>query len=147
MQTYRVNEPAVASETIDGEVIVINLESGTYFSLQHTAMEVWQLLGAGWEVESVISTLAECYEPAEQVAPGVSEFLNQLLAEGLMVAAERPTRDDSPAASLLQLGDLKRPFEPPVLNKYSDMQDLLLLDPIHDVDEMGWPNAMKAEAK
>jgi hypothetical protein len=26
-----------------------------------------------------------------------------------------------------------------LLNKYSDMQELLLLDPIHDVDDAGWP--------
>jgi hypothetical protein len=27
----------------------------------------------------------------------------------------------------------------PLLRKYTDMRDLLLLDPIHDVDEQGWP--------
>jgi hypothetical protein len=32
----------------------------------------------------------------------------------------------------------------PVLNKYTDMQDLLLLDPIHEVDERGWPNSVEA---
>jgi hypothetical protein len=26
------------------------------------------------------------------------------------------------------------------LHKYTDMEELLLLDPIHDVDETGWPN-------
>jgi len=30
-------------------------------------------------------------------------------------------------------------FRAPVLNVYADMKDLLLLDPIHDVDEVGWP--------
>jgi hypothetical protein len=35
-------------------------------------------------------------------------------------------------------------FEKPGLQKYSDMQDLLLLDPIHEVDEMGWPHALPA---
>ena len=35
---------------------------------------------------------------------------------------------------------VKQPFEAPILNKYNDMQELLLLDPIHDVDEAGWPN-------
>jgi hypothetical protein len=27
-----------------------------------------------------------------------------------------------------------------VLERYTDMQELLLLDPIHDVDESGWPH-------
>jgi hypothetical protein len=26
-----------------------------------------------------------------------------------------------------------------VLERYTDMQELLLLDPIHDVDQTGWP--------
>ena len=38
----------------------------------------------------------------------------------------------SPAAELPN-------FERPKLGKYTDMQDLLLADPIHEVDEQGWP--------
>jgi hypothetical protein len=30
-------------------------------------------------------------------------------------------------------------FTRPVLTKFTDMQDLLLLDPIHDVNSSGWP--------
>jgi hypothetical protein len=30
-------------------------------------------------------------------------------------------------------------FEPPLLEKYTDMQDLVLLDPVHEVDSTGWP--------
>jgi hypothetical protein len=33
----------------------------------------------------------------------------------------------------------KRPFKPLKLEVYTDMQDLLLLDPIHDAEEAGWP--------
>ena len=31
-------------------------------------------------------------------------------------------------------------FEKPVLQKHTDMQELLLLDPIHEIDEKGWPS-------
>ena len=37
--------------------------------------------------------------------------------------------------------DAKAVFQTPTLNADSDMEDLLLLDPIHDVDEKGWPQA------
>jgi hypothetical protein len=30
-------------------------------------------------------------------------------------------------------------FTHPQLQKYTDMQELLLLDPIHEVEESGWP--------
>ncbi|MBX3014591.1 MAG: hypothetical protein KF832_23935 [Caldilineaceae bacterium] len=31
-------------------------------------------------------------------------------------------------------------FETPVLNEFTDMQERLLLDPIHEVDHAGWPH-------
>jgi hypothetical protein len=34
----------------------------------------------------------------------------------------------------------KCPYIPPILNRHGDMQDLALLDPIHDVEGEGWPN-------
>ena len=36
-------------------------------------------------------------------------------------------------------------LKPPVLNKYTDMQDLLLIDPIHDVEAHGWPAKREGE--
>lgn len=66
-------------------------------------------------------------------------FLGDLAAENLISAAEgsapllAPSDDDGAAE-----------FPAPRLERYTDMQDLLLLDPIHDVDERGWPNAVDA---
>ena len=31
------------------------------------------------------------------------------------------------------------PFDAPILKRYTDQQELLLLDPIHEVDDIGWP--------
>ena len=36
--------------------------------------------------------------------------------------------------------EIERPvFKPPLLKRYTDMQELLILDPIHEVDDTGWP--------
>ena len=40
----------------------------------------------------------------------------------------------------------KPDFQEPALQKYTDMEDLLLLDPIHEVDDTGWPNPKPDEA-
>jgi hypothetical protein len=32
-------------------------------------------------------------------------------------------------------------FVTPCLQKYTDMEELLLIDPIHEIDEVGWPSA------
>ena len=40
------------------------------------------------------------------------------------------------------VGGVERvPYVPPVLEKFTDMQDLILLDPVHEVSERGWPHA------
>ena len=51
----------------------------------------------------------------------------------------------SVAAALLALPlpalAAKKPYTAPAVQKYDDLEDLLLLDPIHEVDEAGWPVA------
>jgi hypothetical protein len=32
-------------------------------------------------------------------------------------------------------------IDPPVLESFTDLEELMLLDPVHDVDERGWPHA------
>jgi hypothetical protein len=41
---------------------------------------------------------------------------------------------------LSQMDGKQQEFSRPILTKYTDMKELLLLDPIHEVDETGWPN-------
>jgi hypothetical protein len=43
----RANYPGVVSETIEGETIVIHLKTGTYYSLEKTAVEIWQAIEVG----------------------------------------------------------------------------------------------------
>jgi hypothetical protein len=33
------------------------------------------------------------------------------------------------------------PFVPPGFATFTDMQDIILLDPVHEVDTRGWPHA------
>jgi len=58
------------------------------------------------------------------------------VAESLLVPlASAPSPASTRKPSLLA----DAPFVLPVLERYTDMQELLLIDPIHDVDETGWP--------
>ncbi len=66
----------------------------------------------------------------------ILEFWKDLVAEGLI--AEDATPDDARRASEIPLPP--QPWTPPTMTAYSDMADLFVLDPIHDVDEAGWPH-------
>jgi len=65
-------------------------------------------------------------------------LLADLLQEQLLVAADE---QQLAAPPLERHGAGSRPpFQMPVVERYTDMADLLLLDPIHDVNAEGWPH-------
>ncbi len=64
----------------------------------------------------------------------VRAFLKELQEEQLIVT--------EPAEILAApAGPLPPAASRPALQKFTDLQDLLMLDPIHEVDERGWPHA------
>ena len=141
-QRLRLNSPAVITESIDGEALVVNLESGCYYSLRGPAEEIWTLLLAGATAEEAAAAIAPAYSVGPETAgAGVDALLEQLLADALVVHREDLARDDAPT---LRGGA----WTQPALEKYTDMQELLALDPVHDVDAAeGWPNVPAASAR
>jgi hypothetical protein len=53
-----------------------------------------------------------------------------LRREQLLLVAEGETANDA-ATRPMDYASAPKPFTPPVLNKYADMEDLLLVDPVH----------------
>jgi Coenzyme PQQ synthesis protein D (PqqD) len=136
-QRFRVNTPTVTHETIDGEAVIINLDSGNYYSLVEAGSLIWAIVERGASASEVQDLVQQSYDgDASDIDQGVQELLVQLQQENLIVPV-----DGTPAVDLTDLhnGHGKLPFRAPLLNKFSDMQELLLLDPIHDVDDTGWP--------
>jgi hypothetical protein len=71
------------------------------------------------------------------VAPELNRFAADLLGESLLTLREGEELEGDD----LQLPEetRMRPWEAPIFEVYTDMQDLLLFDPIHEVDNSGWP--------
>jgi len=128
---YEVNSPRIVAETIDGEVVAIDLDTGSYYSLDGSGAAIWQLIESGASVQEI--------EAAVGVAEPVVTFVAELATEGLI----RPSTDGAsgPRAAEASVPMPSGPFEAPRLEKFSDLEDLLLLDPVHDVDPRGWPHA------
>jgi hypothetical protein len=137
---FRVNSPNVIHETIEGEVILIDLKTGTYYSLRDAGAAVWQAIEQGAGEEGIAAELGSRYEASEpEIRDAVRRLLAELEREGLIRAddgeaapAAAPSGSDNGAARL--------PFAAPVLEKHTDMQDLILLDPVHEVGAQGWPH-------
>lgn len=130
---YEVNKPDVVAESVDGEALIVHLGTGAYYSARGSADIAWQMIASGASAEATAAALGDgAASPEAQAA--VERFIQKLMEEGLLRARTTPPREapvfSAPAA-----------YADPELEKFTDMQDLLLLDPIHDVEEDGWPNA------
>lgn len=143
-QTYRINLPAVVSEVFDDEIVIIHLESGAYYSLDQSSALIWELIQQGATETEIVSKIAAHYAlVTESLVAVVQPFITELCREQLIIADTAVTQACQPAGAKLtdsSFGTAKGPFTPPRLHKFTDMQDLLLLDPIHDVTETGWPH-------
>jgi len=135
---YVVRSPAVVHETIDGEAVIINLESGAYFSAEGASAIAWQQIAGGASAADLIAVIGERYEGgAAEIETAVAQFVAQLSQEGLIRPAE--PAEGAPAAAPAPPPAAKPAFKELSLRIFTDLQELLLLDPIHDVDEVGWP--------
>ncbi len=144
MTYFKLNESQVVFENYDDEIVLINLASGSYFSMTGVAAAIWAFAEKGASIEQVIDGVATRYEGnREDIAPSIESFLITLSDEGLMLKIDGDAPISELAQDPLPAADRSAdiiPFEPPLLNRYTDMQDLILLDPVHEVDDTGWPN-------
>lgn len=129
----------VISEPMDEDLVVINLDNGCYYSFNKTAAQLWNQLEQGFSINQAASQMALlCKSEEAQVLADFLSFVDRMLAEQLIRACEGNSKDWPP----LKNGQ-GGPFLKPSFEKYSDMQEMLLLDPIHEVSEAGWPNQKK----
>jgi hypothetical protein len=65
-------------EVVDGELVLLNLDSGQYFGLNRTGTRIWELLGSTPHLDDVERVLAEQYriEPSR-----ARQDLDELIAE------------------------------------------------------------------
>lgn len=146
MEKYQVNSTKVVAETIDNEVVIVNLEKGDYYSLVKSGAQIWSKVEQNLtQAEIIQQMIAEYDDSEEKITKDVTGFIEILKKEGL-VLVETIEGDNNNLATVNSNGTKKLEFDLPTLEKYTDMEELLLLDPIHEVDEQeGWPNVKAGE--
>ncbi len=144
--SYEVNKPDISAEDFKSEILAVDLKTGSYYSLRGGAVPFWRLLMEGTPVGMAIRWLAAGYDmPGQNLAVEILPFVEQLEQARLIVPVP-PAASFDPSIAPDWLKELP-PFEKPILETYTEMQDLLMLDPIHDVDAAGWPPVAAAETQ
>jgi hypothetical protein len=129
---YALKAATIVSEVIEGETIIIDMQTGTYFSTDGLGTVLWAAAQAGHSRQALVEGAAKAYPAAVDAGADTAAFLDSLVAKGLLV--------ETPEAAQIQ--DVAWPagdYAKAQLYAHSDMQDLIMLDPIHEVDNVGWP--------
>lgn len=122
-QRYGLNQPAVVADVIDGETIIMNLAKGDYYSLNQSGGELWALLVAGFPHADILRTVAHRHDPAP-AAQEIDTFIAKLLSHKLIVPV-----DHADGTAIPPNGAAPGAWSAPELAVYSDMKELLAMDP------------------
>jgi hypothetical protein len=129
---YRLNTPWCIAEAIEDDLIIINLATGRYYNMRQQSVSCWGALAQGVTPAELL--VANTWD-ADQTSR-FKNFLQYLLDEQLLVQQEVVVKSvEAPRIELI--GDTQT-F---LVDVFTDMQEMLLLDPIHDASKnAGWPN-------
>ena len=71
-------------QEVDGEMVLLDMQSENYFGLDEVASDIWRLLGEGKSLEETARALGEIYEVEEAtLRADLEAFVRQLLDHGL----------------------------------------------------------------
>ena len=134
---YKLNYSDLSKEIFDNEAVIINIPSGKYYSVTgDSGVSVIRLLENSANFDQICIFLSSRFDCSHvNLTEEVRSFLQSLLAE--KIAIEVKENQFSMPESKTSL----MPFKSMVLEIYDDLQELIDLDPIHDVNiSKGWPN-------
>ncbi|HEX4507148.1 MAG TPA: PqqD family protein [Alphaproteobacteria bacterium] len=129
---YAPSGPEVIMQDFGDETVVANLESGLFYSLTGSAIPLWAWIAEGASTDSLAERFIVTEDvPLAGISDAIEGFVTQLTGEGLIAPA---TDTPAPTASPAPIQ-----FAKPGIERFDDLQGLLLVDPIHDVGPQGWP--------
>lgn len=135
-RAYRFNHDTFAFESFPDEIVVLNLVDGIYYAFGEAAVVAWPFILSQHPESVMARALGAGYGvPADKLGIDLTQFVGRLLDEKILLPAPETTSEID-GTSLRSLPEYRGfGFE-----RHADMEDLLTLDPIHDVDlSKGWP--------
>ena len=132
---YKLNEEKMFYDYADGQAVVINYQTGMYYGMGLLASAILDRIIAGNNVDEIITAVKALPQCPSDVEERVNNFVKELLETEVIVSGPSVSGGVEPMANeVAEDGfDLK-------LDMFAEMADLLLADPVHDVDmKEGWP--------
>jgi len=84
-----VNENNVVSRELEGEAVILNLETGTYFGLNEVGTRAWALIQEHRSLRKVFEKLTQEYEVTPATLEGdLLRIVEELSAKGLVTVSQ-----------------------------------------------------------
>ena len=133
-QAYQFKNPPCIHEVVDDEVIIINMEKGHYYNVKGVAKKVFVDLIAGIRP----SELSKFNRWDKETEEKLGQFVEALIEENIIEIKKNKSTDLNLNMTSIAITNLD---EDMVLHTYTDMEEILGLDPIHEIDQKeGWPH-------
>lgn len=92
---------------------------------------IWNRFSGGADCAAVIEAVTAAF--GEPAASETSAFLDSMVASQMLVPAEDARAEPTP---------LPESFKAPAMEIFEDISEIIMMDPIHEVDpSAGWPIA------
>jgi hypothetical protein len=126
VQVFRVSGPHIAAKLMDGELVVINLRNGLYYSSTGVGVRIWEGVEKGASVNDISDDIVRHFDvDAARAAADTAAFIEKLQAEALIEAAsDAALREIATTAPVERLA-----YESPTLTTFDDMAETFALDP------------------
>ena len=86
-QKIQLHPEVVDTELDDGEIVLLHLESKTYYSLNPTGERIWQGLKQGLSLREISQRLQEEFDVDEENAnKSVLDLVNELCEQNLVLS-------------------------------------------------------------
>jgi hypothetical protein len=140
MSTYfqtelTIKHQEVVLERLGNEIVIISFNSGRYYSAKGLATDILLLIenkvpAAKWEMK-----LNNYYSSEVLGKKKIRKFLETLIENNLCIGIEELKESNYELPIDLQ----REQFDEPIIKIYDDLQDIIMVDPIHDTSLEGWP--------
>lgn len=134
---YKKN-PDFFSDITGSQVIFIDMEQGVFYLLPLFASLVFKFLIKGYDIKQIKETFSKIPEIPDDYESRIDSVLETLLEFKLIVESDTPDTIEDVLLNDLTYQDLQEEDFAFDITPSTDVQKLLLDDPIHDVSLDGW---------
>lgn len=132
---YRLNEEKMFFDIADGQAVVINFMTGMYYGTTMLGSVVLERLVKGNAPEKIVMAVKALPGCPEEFDTELNRFIGKLREAEILVPGDIAAGGDEP----IEEKAVEEGFSL-TLDEFAEVQDLILADPIHEVDvEQGWP--------